>query len=351
MIGIYKIQNKLNSKGKQLIDEIIQLEGIENFNFEILKEVEKEELNYWEDYYITKFNSIFPNGYNKKWNCNKEIRRKIKGKIEKEKEENRVEEKTRTRDFIIEGKEFFLEENELIALPEEDYIFKAMSDILYTYLYSISKHNPKKVCGQYIENYNYIYLDRGPEGEKKYSHKDTYTKLGLSKTTYYRRLNVLKDLDLVIETKRKGRKIFKIPFIESNRILHVKTCSYLSTAYKDLKFPPEDIIKTLCLLKIYYCSNDKTFTTRLIKANLGYSLTNTDKDDYVHLILGILRGLDLVDYRGEVAKDGEVEKVIYTLLKVDDSFNSQLEIITTDKTICEIGALTEKEIKKIYKFN
>lgn len=95
MIGIYRITNKLNnksyigqsvhcgkrldehSKGTQLIDEIIQIEGIENFNFEILKEVEKNELNYWEDFFIMKYGTIFPDGYNKKWNCNKETRKEI----------------------------------------------------------------------------------------------------------------------------------------------------------------------------------------------------------------------------------------------------------------------------------
>lgn len=95
MIGIYRITNKLNgksyvgqsvhcgkrldehSKGTQLIDEIIQIEGIENFNFEILKEVEKNELNYWEDFFIMKFGTIFPDGYNKRWNCNKETKKEI----------------------------------------------------------------------------------------------------------------------------------------------------------------------------------------------------------------------------------------------------------------------------------
>lgn len=39
--------------------------GIENFKFEIIEEVlSKEELNQKEIYYIEKFNSLFPNGYN-----------------------------------------------------------------------------------------------------------------------------------------------------------------------------------------------------------------------------------------------------------------------------------------------
>lgn len=86
MIGIYKITNKLNGKsyigqsihcgkridehfkGNLFIDQTIQLEGIENFTFEILKIASREELSYWEDYYIKEYNTIFPNGYNKRWN-------------------------------------------------------------------------------------------------------------------------------------------------------------------------------------------------------------------------------------------------------------------------------------------
>lgn len=102
MIGIYKITNKNNnksyigqsihcgkrldehSKGGQFIDEIIQLEGIENFDFNILKEVDKKELSYWEDYYIIKYNTLFPNGYNKKMNTNKDTQKEIKKLLEEE---------------------------------------------------------------------------------------------------------------------------------------------------------------------------------------------------------------------------------------------------------------------------
>lgn len=93
MIGIYKITNKLNGKsyigqsvhcgkrldehckGDQFIDEVIQLDGIENFTFEILKETNKAELSVWEDYYILKYGTMYPNGYNKRWNTSEDMRK------------------------------------------------------------------------------------------------------------------------------------------------------------------------------------------------------------------------------------------------------------------------------------
>lgn len=111
MIGIYKITNKINNKsyigqsihcgkrldehcrGNQFIDEVIQLEGIENFTFEILKQVEEDELSLWEDYYIDKFNTLFPNGYNKRWNCSKEKRKEFCSKIKEVLTKNKIQSK------------------------------------------------------------------------------------------------------------------------------------------------------------------------------------------------------------------------------------------------------------------
>ncbi len=111
MIGIYKITNKINNKsyigqsihcgkrldehcrGKQFIDEVIQFEGIENFTFEILKQVEEDELSLWEDYYIDKFNTLFPNGYNKRWNCSKEKRKEFCSKIKEVLTKNKIQSK------------------------------------------------------------------------------------------------------------------------------------------------------------------------------------------------------------------------------------------------------------------
>lgn len=100
MIGIYKITNKITGKsyigqsvhcgkrldehckGNQLIDEEIQLNGISNFTFEIIRECNKNELSFWEDYYIIKYNSYFPHGYNKKWNCSVEVREIIQKSLQ-----------------------------------------------------------------------------------------------------------------------------------------------------------------------------------------------------------------------------------------------------------------------------
>lgn len=228
------------------------------------------------------------------------------------------------------------------ALPENDETFKAMSDILYTYLYSISKHNPKKKNGVYLEKYNYIYVD-GRNGSL--THKDIYTELNMSRATYYRKLDTLEKLGLLYRTEYYGRKIIQIPFINSKKILNVDTCKFLSTISNNLGWIPDDVIKTLCLLKIYYYSKDKTFTISLIKANLGYSTKNNDKNSYVYALLNILRGLDLIDFYGEVKEVGTVERVIYTITKADDSFNNRLQLYTKDTNIEEII-----DKNKIYEF-
>lgn len=86
IIGIYKITNLVNgksyigqskhilrrwtqhrydSKNEQLpLYRAIQKYGIENFSFEILEECKVEELQKLEDYYINKYNTYIPKGYN-----------------------------------------------------------------------------------------------------------------------------------------------------------------------------------------------------------------------------------------------------------------------------------------------
>ena len=84
MIGIYKIENLVNHKiyigqsirierrwtehcnknGKSVISQAIQKYGKQNFSFQVIEECEPEQLNELEEYYIKKYNSVIPNGYN-----------------------------------------------------------------------------------------------------------------------------------------------------------------------------------------------------------------------------------------------------------------------------------------------
>ena len=90
-IGIYKITNKINNKsyiGQSVnikrrwrdekkvafninseryncpLSKSFRKYGFENFNFEILKECEISELNEYEEYFISYYNTLAPNGYN-----------------------------------------------------------------------------------------------------------------------------------------------------------------------------------------------------------------------------------------------------------------------------------------------
>lgn len=85
-MDIYKITNKHSGKSyigrsiycgcagegfdskSQFIDQMIQFDGIDSYSFELLKVVGPQGVDYWENYYINKYNTMFPNGYNIQWN-------------------------------------------------------------------------------------------------------------------------------------------------------------------------------------------------------------------------------------------------------------------------------------------
>lgn len=183
MIGIYKITNKNNnksyigqsihcgkrldehSKGEQFIDEIIQLEGIENFDFNVLKEVDKEELNYWEDYYIIKYNTLFPNGYNRKMNTNKNTQREIK-KLLEEKIPEEIEKE--------------------LSIHPETLVFKGTLFKIYIGLFFSSN------------TYNDLYyIDKSKSSIVKLSKESN-----ISRPTFYKYYEILKEKDIIKEDKR-----------------------------------------------------------------------------------------------------------------------------------------------------
>lgn len=190
MIGIYKITNKKNGKiyvgqsihcgkrfdehshGGQLIDEVIQIEGIENFTFEVLKEVEKEELNYWEDYYILKFESFFPNGYNKRWNCNKETRTAI------------------AKELSIETK-----------IEEQDVNIKDDQNKKTNEEFSLVGNAFKIYCGLF-----FISVQRGKEHfilKKKNSKARISKQINVSQKTLNKYIDIFKDEGIILEDESK----------------------------------------------------------------------------------------------------------------------------------------------------
>tara|TARA_Y100000389_G_C17322838_1_gene443972 strand:+ start:113 stop:814 length:702 start_codon:yes stop_codon:yes gene_type:complete len=46
------------------LDNAIRKYGVDNFTVDILKVCEEKDLNYWEEFYIKEYNTLYPNGYN-----------------------------------------------------------------------------------------------------------------------------------------------------------------------------------------------------------------------------------------------------------------------------------------------
>jgi hypothetical protein len=215
-------------KGNQLIDDIIQLEGIENFNFEILKQVDKSELSYWEDYYILKHNTMFPNGYNRKWNCPAAIREQI-GEILEEEEfaaETTPEnsENLKRAPAVMKGDEGFLkypsDKNLLISMNYEDN--------LYAWLLLQAHYNQN-------EDYYYLY-------------KNSFTFIRLSESlkksrqTISKEFKHLQDLGLITEGSNFGEKIYILPCRRTSQLLCRNTLSTLLEISCERKL--NELIKT-----------------------------------------------------------------------------------------------------------
>lgn len=227
--------------------------------------------------------------------------------------------------------------------------FSAMSDILYTYLYSISKHNPLKYTdGTYAENWNYIYLDKYKD-YPRYNASAVYRKLNMSKSTYYRRMETLKKYNLVYESKDdQGRRILKIPFIQSKMILPVKTCEFFTRGEKR-SYSPDDIIKLMAIIKIYYYGQDKYFTMRQLRTQMGYSITHNDKDAYLRELLTILRGFNIVKWNcSEISLQNNRTEIRYEITHFDDSYNSIMEGFRKDMDYIDVTPLTEEERIKLF---
>ncbi len=246
-------------------------------------------------------------------------------------------------------REFALPDSEKNDYEKE--CFQAMSDTLYTYLYYISKHRPDRYPdGTFVENWNYIYIDANKEkGYPRYNAAEVQRELKISKTTYYKRLAILKKYRLIEEAKdEKGRRIFKIPFIQSKMILPVKTCQFFTQA-AERKQCPEDIIKLTAVLKIYYYSRDQYFTMRQLRLQMGYASNHNNKDKDLRTLLIILRGFGIIDWEyEEIQLSNNRTEIRYYITKFDDSYNTIMDGYSKDAEFELVQNYTEEEKKKLF---
>ena len=268
MIGIYKITNKLNgksyigqsihcgkrfdehNKGKQLIDEVIQTEGVENFNFEILKEVDKKHLSYWEDYYIIKYDAMFPKGYNKKWNCNEEIRKEIQQDVE-----------TGTI-------------NKNMSLD----LFKTIeySDAIFGWLFSHS----------FFENGDYFIF------KEDFSFTQLAKELNKNRITISKRFNILIQNNFISEVKIKNKMAYKIE--QQNFFINVSKNFINDFLCLPFVTKEEEFLKTYLWLKSQFQKGKTDFSYGDLIESFGHSKGHKKVYDRFKIILNELQNQKLI---------------------------------------------------------
>ena len=268
MIGIYKITNKLNGKsyigqsilcgkrldehykGKQLIDEVIQIEGIENFNFEILKEIDKKHLSYWEDYYIIKYDTMFPKGYNKKWNCNEEIRKEI---------QQDVETGTINKNMSLDS-------------------FKTIeySDAIFGWLFSHS----------FFENGDYFIF------KEDFSFTQLAKELNKNRITISKRFDILIQNNFISEAKIKNKMAYKIE--QQNFFINVSKNFINDFLCLPFVTKEEEFLKTYLWLKSQFQKGKTDFSYGDLIESFGHSKGNKKVYDRFKIILNELQNQKLI---------------------------------------------------------
>lgn len=294
MIGIYKITNKLNNKsyigqsihcgkrldehykGDQFIDEVIQIEGIENFTFEILKEVAKKDLSYWEDYYIIKYNTIFPYGYNKRWNCEKVTREKIKESIDRElKQVNSLSKK---------------ELNDCITFPCSNEDLKQL------------KYNDT------ILAWWMLHFMHTPVQKNEFTYREIAQDIGHSIKTTSNRFQCLLDKKnnkgfLSERQNETKQSIYSLNTLNETQPLDRKTVRKLLEISKNDQ--NEELIKTLVYLLKKEQQNKVPFnlTVKEILTSFGHSIGHTTAYDRIRSNLDILQEAGIIKFKTEPYND------------------------------------------------
>lgn len=306
MIGIYKITNKLNQKsyigqsihcgkrfdehqkGPQLIDKVIQIDGIENFTFEILKETDKEHLSYWEDYYIMKYNTMIPNGYNQKWNCIESTRNELKHLISS----------NETKDDIVLDNSYILFPSSVVVLQKMN-----TNDCVYSWLLLHSQFNEEY-------HYNYIYKD-----------DFTFTQIGndinCSRITVSKKFKDLLNKNIIKQSNYNNKIIYIFaPDGEQEKVNKEVLLKLLSLLRKGCA---QELIKTYIWIKKQYNSGQTTFSCCDLINAFGHSRGHKEIFDKYRKNFQLLQEAGLINYTSNLnslrSHDGTFQKSISIEIK------------------------------------
>lgn len=258
---------------------MIEFDGIENYTFEILKEVSKPELCYWEDYFILKFKTFYPEGYNRKWNCNEEIRKEILEEIEKE--ENKEKQIEERRKEIVEKK---YNDNDLWV--EFFFDYKLFSFYCFLLKNSIDYNGERIVCNPYCRNEKLVYSI------------------------------IKKNINLSLETIKKYTKILQdIDLLEGVNIHEIKT---ITDSFNLENFNSENLLANMILWyirkenqikrRVYFYKSD--FCLLLNKQSNQINRRCIDSNKKIFSCLELLKKQGLISIREGVGKQYELEIIV-----------------------------------------
>lgn len=309
MIGIYKITNKINGKsyigqsihcgkrldehykGNQFIDQIIQLEGIQNFTFEILKVVAKEELSLWEDYFIIKYNALFPNGYNKRYNCPEKDRAEFFSSINE------------TKDILVN------KERGVLAFPIESTLLKIFSTggEIYTWLLLHSDYNRD-------EGYYYINC-------KSFTYKEIGQDIGKTRQTISAGIKKLLDKSKMAKEPflyyKQDSDEYIMPIFEKSYYISIRTLERLLFLYKEKN--RTGLIAVYFFLMKRYMSKEMLLSYSELIESLGHSKGNKQIYERYKDIMTILRDNGFAHFNLNTIRlpNGQYTKTI-TITSVSD---------------------------------
>lgn len=319
MIGIYKITNKLSGKsyigqsihcgkrfdehceGNQFIDQVIQIEGKENFTFEILKETSQNELSLWEDYYIMKYNTMFPNGYNKKWNTSKNIR------------DTFLKDLFDNQDSVIESADDNDFPSNYIKFPADITFLQDINcaDKLYTWLLLHSSYDRKKKY-YYIYKENVVYSKIGQE-------------LHCARQTISKRFKALIGRGVLKECIHNDQESYRFQDWDDSELIDRETLQKL-ISFTEMTATDNLIIVYVYLLSCYNSNSEdfKTSLTKIIK-NLHLAIGHSETYERVKNILSILREVGLLIYNVEDRTRNEQGRFTggFHVYKVKDTANEE----------------------------